>query len=67
MRFEPSIYHIRLWPMAILALQVLSHEYFGKLVYIMLNIILFKSAACSDLACFHQSPCAIYILFPVFY
>ena len=35
------------------------------LVYIMLSIILFKSALCIDLACFGQLPCAINVLFPV--
>ena len=36
------------------------------LVYIMLSIILFKSALCIDLACFGQLPCAINVLFPMF-
>ena len=29
------------------------------LVYTMVNIIVFKSAACTDLACFHQLLCTI--------
>lgn len=32
------------------------------LVYIMVNIILFKSAVCIDLACFYQLPCGIYFV-----
>ena len=48
-------------------LQLLS----SILIYIIVNIILFKSAACtgSDLACFYQLPCgscAKYFLFPMF-
>ena len=34
--------------------------------YIMVSIVLFKSAMCIDLACFHQLLCAKYFLFPMF-
>ena len=55
-------YHINLQLVGFLAFCLLSRI----LVYIMLNITLFKSAACIDRACFRQLPCAIYFLFPMF-
>ena len=47
-------YHIRLWLIGFLAFCLLSHV----LVYNMLSIILFRSAAYIDLACFRQLPFA---------
>ena len=60
---DPCIcsYHIRLWLVGFLAFCLLSHV----LVSVMVCIILFRSAAYTDLAYFRQLPCAIYILFPV--
>ena len=46
----------------VLAICLLSHS----LEYIMVHIILSKSAACIDLDCFHQLPCIYTFLFLAF-
>ena len=46
----------------VLAICLLSHI----LEYIMVHIILIKSAACIGLDCFHQLPCVYIFLFLVF-
>ena len=50
-----------LWLRGIFAFCLLS----CILGYTMVNIVLFKSAVCVDMACFHQLPCAKYFLFPM--
>ena len=52
---------IRLLLIGFIAFCLLSHI----LVYIMLSVILFNSAACIDLACFHQLACDMIYIYSV--